>query len=65
MGNITHLKLRPKICGDCEQALLGSSGVYCRLYQEDIWDERVAEECENFEPTSGLGQVIRPERKIK
>lgn len=38
------------VCSDCENALFGPGGVYCRLYSEDIWNERVAAECADYDP---------------
>ena len=38
-----------RICGNCEHGYLGPGGVFCRVYEEDIYNERVAEECEDFE----------------
>lgn len=40
-----------QVCSNCHQALFGPSGVYCRLFQEDIANEAVAEDCEAFERT--------------
>lgn len=39
---------KPK-CSECEHALFGPGGVYCRLYQDDIWNEATAEECDDFD----------------
>lgn len=38
-------------CSDCEHAYFGSAGVFCREFNEDIWDEKVAEDCAMFEAT--------------
>lgn len=38
------------VCSDCEHALFGPGGVYCRVFSEDIWLERVAEECSDYDP---------------
>lgn len=52
---VTH---RPT-CADCREALFGLGGVYCRLFQEDIHNEHVAVECEEFEPNpSGEAEII-------
>lgn len=48
---VVDLPVKPRRCGDCENALFGPGGVYCRAYHEDIWNERIAEECELWEPT--------------
>lgn len=51
MGEVVHLKADSrKLCSDCEFALFGSGGIFCREFSEDIWDERIAEECESFDP---------------
>lgn len=39
-----------RICSECVHAALDSSGVYCKLFHEQIFSERVAEECGEFEP---------------
>jgi hypothetical protein len=38
-----------QICSKCVHAALDSGGVYCKLFHEAIFDERVAEECGEFE----------------
>lgn len=38
------------ICSNCEHAAFGSGGVYCTRYNEDIWLEKVAQECADFTP---------------
>lgn len=38
-------------CADCEHALMGSGGIYCRTYMEEIWNEKTAEDCVDFDPT--------------
>ena len=51
MGEVVRLRVDGrKFCSECEFALFGSGGVYCREINEDIWNERVAEECESFDP---------------
>lgn len=52
MADIVRLPVErvPVRCGDCEHALHGSGGVFCRQYLEDIWDEKIAEECDDFDP---------------
>lgn len=38
-----------RTCAECQHAALHVSGVYCVLFQEAIWNELVAEDCEEFE----------------
>lgn len=38
------------ICSNCIHAALDSSGVYCKLFHEAIFDERVAAECGEYDP---------------
>lgn len=42
-------EFRRRLCSNCEHGLLGSGGTYCRLFHEDIWNDRTAEDCEHFE----------------
>lgn len=37
-------------CDHCENALFGPGGVFCRVFNEDIWNEKVAQDCEQFDP---------------
>lgn len=40
-----------RVCSNCERAAFGSSGVYCTLFNEEIWREaEVAIECAEFDP---------------
>jgi hypothetical protein len=50
-----------RVCSDCEHALFGPGGVYCRLYNEDIWQEKVAEECADFDPLPWASQDAKGE----
>jgi hypothetical protein len=44
-------RLHPdRTCNDCTNALHGIGGVYCRFFGEDVFDERIAVECPEFEP---------------
>lgn len=47
---IAQLPLRRRICSECENSAIGPYGVHCLLFNEDIHNERVAEECEAWEP---------------
>jgi hypothetical protein len=38
-----------RVCSECIHAALDSSGVYCKFFGEQILNERVAEECGQFE----------------
>lgn len=48
-------------CSDCQQALFGQGGVYCREFHEDIYDETVAADCGAFEPA---GEDYRPPASV-
>lgn len=48
-GVVIHFPVK-RLCFDCENALIGPGGVFCGVYQEHIWNEKVAEECEEYEP---------------
>lgn len=38
-------------CFDCEHALFGVRGTFCRLYAIDVWNEQEeAEGCEDYAP---------------
>lgn len=39
-----------KLCVDCRNAFLGIRGIYCGEFREEIYDERIAAECEGYEP---------------
>lgn len=55
--NIIRLPIAERLCADCEFALMGSGGVFCRMYQEDIFDERLAADCEMYE-SHRLSEVV-------
>lgn len=38
-----------RLCSACVHAALDSAGVYCKMFTEQILNERVAEECGEFE----------------
>jgi hypothetical protein len=48
--NVVDLPVAKRECGGCENAYLGQSGVFCRYFREDIFDETVAQECEQWDP---------------
>lgn len=50
MARIIDISVKRRHCGECEHAFLGSTGVWCPIYSEHIWDEYVAEDCEMFDP---------------
>lgn len=51
MGVVVSIRQRlDRVCSDCENAYLGPSGVLCRVYHEEIFDETVAVECPDFDP---------------
>jgi hypothetical protein len=37
------------LCSDCVNGYLGNDGVFCRIFMEVIWNERVAGDCPYFE----------------
>jgi hypothetical protein len=43
-----------RICSECVHAALDSGGVYCKLFGEQIFNERTAEECGEFEAETWL-----------
>lgn len=53
------IKPGPRTCGDCDNAYLGSQGVYCSVFKEVIWDERVAVECEEFEGHGVEAEIVQ------
>lgn len=38
-----------RLCGECENSLVGSAGVFCRVFGEQVWDEREAQECPAYD----------------
>jgi hypothetical protein len=52
MGDLIPLfpvQAKERSCADCQHALFGRSGVYCRVHHIDVWDEVAeAEECEDW-----------------
>lgn len=38
------------ICSNCEHAYMGAHGVFCGEYREEVLDEAVAAECNEFSP---------------
>jgi hypothetical protein len=40
----------PPTCSECCAGYLGGDGVFCRTFREVIFDERVAAECEAYDP---------------
>lgn len=54
MADIIWFPVTPvakRSCEDCENAYHGSAGVFCRLYNEEIWNtEKIAAECEDWDP---------------
>lgn len=44
----------PRTCGDsCEHAAAHPAGVFCLVFHQSIWDERVANTCRAFDPVEG------------
>lgn len=39
------------VCGNCVHAAFSGNGVYCRSFNEEIFNEKVAEECGEFTPS--------------
>lgn len=37
-----------KLCSECEYSTMGAYGVFCGVYREEIWDETVAGECQDY-----------------
>jgi hypothetical protein len=51
-------------CDLCDHAAMSSRGVFCTLLGEDIWDEKIAEECELFEPGDNGVHPIHKEIRL-
>lgn len=52
MSDAEVISLRPeqrKLCSGCIHGYLGDGGVFCRFFREDIMDERIAEECGEYD----------------
>lgn len=49
-----------KICSRCINAALDSGGVYCKMFHEDIYNERVAEDCGAFELEQPVQLQLQP-----
>jgi hypothetical protein len=52
MGKVIPLvSLQERSCFECEYALFGVSGTFCKLYRIDVIDEKQeAQECEDYAP---------------
>ena len=51
MGEVIPLRpTQPLTCDSCYYVMYGHAGTYCSLYREEVIDERVATECEGFDP---------------
>lgn len=50
MGEILVLPLQQKICTQCKNVYLGVYGLYCGAFREEINDESIADECEEYDP---------------
>ena len=48
-AEIVELPVQQRLCGECVHAALTPMGVHCMVFSEDIWDEKIAEECELFQ----------------
>lgn len=51
MGEVLPFTLREqdrRLCFNCTHALVGQKGVYCTMFEENIWQEKVAEICEEW-----------------
>lgn len=52
-----------KICSECDFAMLGNAGVFCSVFREDIYDEKLAaEECEEYKPQAWVKARIEKYR---
>lgn len=50
--NFPNLKKKEELtCTDCEYVMMGSSGLYCSFYKEELMSEISADECEEFTPS--------------
>jgi hypothetical protein len=58
--SVSNLPLHPRLCSNCEHGYLGSGGVFCRFYREDIMDETIAMTCEEYDPI----QAYRTKAKL-
>lgn len=62
MGDVIRLTIQ-RSCESCEQAYHGPAGVYCRLYNEEIWDEAAtAAECDDYDPVPWATPVAKGAR---
>jgi hypothetical protein len=52
----------PVTCEDCEHALFGPSGIYCRVFMQDIWDETIARQCQAFDALAGGARDRHPSK---
>lgn len=49
-ANVVELPTDRRICSSCENGALSTSGVYCLVFKEQIWNEREAENCDAWQP---------------
>lgn len=51
--------LNQRLCGECEHHMAGPGGVFCRKYMEDILDEKIAQECPDYDPVPWAGRKAK------
>jgi len=56
MGEVFTLPIPPPRCDDCDHASFSSHGIFCLMFREEIWNSKVAEECEEFLPFPSIGK---------
>lgn len=49
LADVVQLPVQPRTCDSCLNVLMGPRGSYCGAFNEMIADERIAQECEEYE----------------
>lgn len=57
-SRVIPLGAPPTLCSSCKHAAFDTGGVFCKLFNESIWDERTAEECSEFQVPPRVTSVI-------
>ena len=50
IADVIQFPVAPRLCFDCENALLAPGGIFCGVYQQEIHNEREAEKCDEYSP---------------
>jgi hypothetical protein len=53
------------ICSECVHAAFNTAGVYCTFFNEAIWDERVAEDCGEYQPEPPILTLVEPAYELR